>query len=264
MNIFLRELRANLKSLIIWGVIVILFVVMGFSKFAAYEGNPELLAILDTMPPAVVAAFNMNTFNLTTVTGFYGVMFNYFAIILSAAAVMWGSDVITKEERDKTVEFSLTLPVRRGKVVTAKTLAAAINCIGLLLITWAAVLVGTSAYETNGEFFEFVAISMVALFLLQMIFLAIGVFLGCALKHYKQATSVALAILLGTFFLSIIVGLDESMEFLQYASPFKYFDPAKLLREATIEPVYLLLTAVIIIVCLVGAHFTYARRDLYI
>jgi ABC-type transport system involved in multi-copper enzyme maturation permease subunit len=89
MNIFLRELRANLKPLIIWGVIVILFVIMGFSKFAAYEGNPELLAILDEMPPAVLSAFNFNAFNLTTVTGFYGVMFTYFAIILSAAAVMW-------------------------------------------------------------------------------------------------------------------------------------------------------------------------------
>jgi ABC-2 type transport system permease protein len=109
-----------------------------------------------------------------------------------------------------------------------------------------------------------VAISMVALFLLQMIFLAIGVFLGCALKHYKQATSVAMAILLGTFFLSIIVGLNENMEFLEYLSPFKYFDPAKLLHEATIEPVYLLLTVAIIVACVVGAHITYARRDLYI
>jgi ABC-2 type transport system permease protein len=264
MNIFLRELKANFKSLIIWGVIVILFVVMGFSKFAAYEGNPELLAILDTMPPAMLAAFNMNAFNLTTVTGFYGVMFNYFAIMLSVAAVMWGSDIITKEERDKTVEFSLTLPVRRGKVVTAKTLAAGVNCIGLLLITWAAILGAASSYQTSSEFFEFVAISIVALFLLQMIFLAIGVFLGCALKHYKQATSVAMAILLGTFFLSIVAGFDENLDFLKYFSPFKYFSHAQLLHEASIEPVYLLLTAVIVIVCIVGAHLTYGKRDLYI
>ncbi len=265
MNIFLRELRANLKSLIIWGVIVSLFVAVGFSKFTAYEGNPELLAILDEMPPAILSAFNFEAFNLTTISGFYGVMFSYFALILSVAAVMWGSDIITKEERDKTVEFSLTLPVRRGKVVTAKTLAAAVNCIGLLLITWGAVLVGTSYFEsTNSDYYQFVALTMVALFLLQMIFLAIGVFLGCTLKHYKRATSVAVAILLGTFFLSIISGMNENLAFLQYLSPFKYFDPASLLHEATFDPVFLLLTAVIVIACVVGAHFTYARRDLYI
>ena len=56
MNIFLRELRANLKSLIIWGVIVILFTVVGFSKFSAYYHNPEMSAILDGFPTAMVEA----------------------------------------------------------------------------------------------------------------------------------------------------------------------------------------------------------------
>ena len=58
-------------------------------------------------------------------------MFTYFALMLSIAAAMWGSDIISKEERDKTVEFSLTLPVTRSRLVTAKALAALVNCIGL-------------------------------------------------------------------------------------------------------------------------------------
>ncbi len=141
MNIFLRELKANFKSLLIWGGIVILFVSVGFSKFSAFEGNPEMLAMLEGMPPALLAAFNLKAFNLTTVTGFQGMMFTYFSLLLSIAAVMWGTDIITKEERDKTVEFALTLPVARSRVVTAKTLAAMVNCIGLLLITWGIMLV---------------------------------------------------------------------------------------------------------------------------
>ncbi len=47
MNIFFRELRANLKSLLIWSGIVILFNIVGFSKFSAFYNNPELLSILD-------------------------------------------------------------------------------------------------------------------------------------------------------------------------------------------------------------------------
>ena len=52
------------------------------------------------------------------------------------AAAMWGSDIITKEERDKTVEFSLALPVTRSRVITAKASAALVNCIAFVLITW--------------------------------------------------------------------------------------------------------------------------------
>ncbi|TFH37855.1 MAG: hypothetical protein E4G99_01290 [Anaerolineales bacterium] len=264
MNIFFRELKANFKSLLVWGGITVLFVVVGISKFAGYEGNPDLLAIFDTMPPALITAFQFNAFNLTTITGFFGVMFTYFALLLSIAAVMWGSDVITKEERDKTVEFSLTLPVSRGKLVTAKILAVLVNCVGLSLITLGALLVSVKTYQPDREFYRFLFLSMVALFIMQMIFLAIGIFLGCAMKQHKRASSVAVSLLLATYFVSIVVSLTDDLAFLKYFTPFKYFNPAVLLHESRLDLAFIWLSAGIITVSLVGAYISYARRDLYI
>jgi ABC-2 type transport system permease protein len=264
MNIFFRELKANFRSLLIWSGIVLLFSVVGFAKFSAYAGNPELLAILDTMPPAMLQAMSLNAFNLTTVTGFYGVMFTYFALLLSIASVMWGSDLITKEVRDKTVEFSLTLPVTRGKLITAKTLAAVVSCIALLIVTWIGTLANAATYQPDSEFYAFVSVCMLAMFILQMIFLAIGVFLGCAMKYYKQANSMAVSILLVTFFFSIIAGLNKNLEFLKYFSPFKYFNPVDMLNKSRIDINFVWLSAGIIIVCMVGAYVTYSKRDLYI
>ena len=264
MNIFIRELKTNFRSLIIWSAIVVLFVTIGISKFSAYEGNPELLAVLDSMPPAMLEAFNMNAFNLTTLSGFFGVMFTYYALMASISAAMWGSDIISKEERDKTVEFSLTLPVTRRRVVTAKTLAAFVNCIGLLLIIWGASLVSSAQYQPDSEFYAFLRLCILAIFLMQMIFLTIGILLGCALKQYRRASAVAIALLLGTYFLSVISGLHDNLEFLKYLSPFKYFDAGLLLRESRFEPIYLIITAAIIVLSMLGAYYTYSRRDLYI
>jgi ABC-2 type transport system permease protein len=264
MNIFLRELKANLKSLLIWGVILLLLTVIGFAKFSAYEGNPELLAILNEMPAPLVEALNLNAFNLTTITGFYGVFISYFALILSIAATMWGSDIISKEERDKTVEFSLTLPVTRARVVTAKALAALVHCIALLLITWALVLFNASKYQTDSQFYAFVFRSMLALFIMQMIFLAVGIFLGCAMKRYKRVGSVAISLLLGSYILSIVSSLDPDLEFLHFFSPFTYFDAGTLMREASFDLTYIVISAGIILVSMVGAYVTYARRDMYI
>lgn len=264
MNIFWREVKANLRSLLIWGVIMVLLIVVGFSKFSAYEGNPEMLKILDSMPSAMLEAFSFSAFNLTTVTGFFGVMFTYFALLLSIAAAMWGSDIISKEERDKTVEFSLTLPVSRSRLITAKALAALVNCVGLLLITTIATLASASTYQPESVFYKFFALCLLALFFMQMIFLAIGIFLGCAMKQHKRAGSVAVSLLLVTYFLSVIAGMNEKLSFLEYFSPFKYFNPVTLLQESRIEGIFLLLSAVIIIASLAGAYFTYSRRDLYI
>jgi ABC-2 type transport system permease protein len=263
-NIFIRELRANLKSLLIWAGIVIVFNLVGFSKFTAYYNNPAMLAILDSFPPTMVSALSLNAFNLTTVTGFYGVMITYFGLILSIAAVMWGSDIIAKEERGKTVEFSLTLPVTRAKVVTAKTAAVLVNCTVLVLITWGITLVSAQQYKPDSAFYNFVAISIPAYLLMQVIFMAIGIFLGCAMKQHKRAGSVAVWILLATYFASIMAGLSKNMEFLKYFSPFKYFDPALLLNESRLEIPYVILSLAIVAVFLAGAYLSYSKRDLYI
>ncbi|MGV8026844.1 MAG: ABC transporter permease subunit [Anaerolineaceae bacterium] len=263
MNIFLRELRSNLKSLLIWSGILILFNYVGFSKFSAFYGNPQLLTVLDSMPQALISSLNMNAFNLTTVTGFFGIMIIYFNLILSISAAMWGSDIISKEERDRTVEFSLTLPVTRASLVTAKIAAVVVNCIALLLVTWGSTLIFAQKYQPDGEFYHFVSLTMLALLLLQMIFMAFGFFLGCVMKKHKQSGSMAVSILLVSYFISIITGLSKDLDFLKYFTPFKYFDPAALLRESRLEPTFVILSLVLITGSIAGAYISYSKRDLF-
>jgi len=155
MRIYLRELKANVKSLLIYTGVVAFFVVVGFQKFTAYAENPEILDVLDSMPKAMLDTFYMNAFNLTTVEGFFGVMYAFVALILAIAAVMWGSEIISKEERDKTVEFALTLPVKRSTLITAKAAAALTNCILLALATWGLNAVSASGYDPGPEFYTF-------------------------------------------------------------------------------------------------------------
>jgi len=103
-----------------------------------------------------------------------------------------------------------------------------------------------------------------AFLFMQMIFLAIGIFLGCAMKQHKRAGSVAVSILLGSYFVSIISGLSKNLEFLKYISPFRYFDPALMLRESKLEITFVLLSGAIVVVSLAGAYLSYSKRDLYI
>lgn len=264
MNIFLRELRANLKSLVIWSVIISLLVIIAAAKFSAFAGDPSMLAMLDSMPPAVLDALNMRAFNLTTLSGFYGLMFIYFGLLGAIAAAMWGSDIISKEERDKTVEFALVLPVARSRVVTAKALAALVNCIAFVLITWAVSLVAVRSYNPDQAFFDFLALEMRAMFSIELIFLAIGLLLGCAMKQYKRSSATAVAIILATYFMSIVSGMQERLDFLKYFTPFRYFDAGDLFRSGRMDSTYLLISAAIIVGCVVAAYWTYNRRDLYI
>ncbi len=264
MNIFIRELKANLKSLLIWCFIITLLIIIAVAKFSAFAGDPSMLAILDTLPPSVLEAMNLRAFNLTTISGFYGVMFIYFSLMGAIAAALWGSDTISKEERDKTVEFSLVLPVSRSKVITAKALAALVNCIAFVLITWAVSLIAVQSYNPDKVFYDFLMLEMQAMFLIELVFLAVGLMLGCVMKNYKNAGSSAVAVILVTYFMSIISGMDKKLDFLKYITPFKYFDAGVLFRTGKIDGVYLLLSAEIIGVCILTAYLVYNKRDLYI
>jgi ABC-2 type transport system permease protein len=264
LNIFVRELRANLKSLVIWSVIMILLILVGTSKFSAFAGNVEMLAIVDSMPPAVVDALSMRAFNLTTLTGFFGIMFIYFGLLGGIAAAMWGSDIISKEERDKTVEFSLVLPVSRSRVITGKALAVLVNCIAFVLITWAISLLAVQSYNPDQEFYNLLALEMLAMFLIELIFLSVGLLLGCAMKQYKRASSVAVAVILITYFMSVISGMQENLDFLKYFIPYRYYSAGDFFRSGSLDGLYVGLTAVIVVLCILGAYLSYHRRDLYI
>ncbi len=264
MNIFIRELRANLKSLLIWSIIVTFLIIMSAAKFSGFASDPEMLKMLDSMPKALLDALSMSAFNLTTLSGFYGVMFIYFALMAAIAAAMWGSDIISKEERDKTVEFSLVLPVSRSRVITAKALAALVNCVAFVLITWGVSLVAVRSYHPDQAFYDFLALEMRAIFAIALIFLAIGLLLGCAMKRYKRSASVAVAIILVAYFVSIITVMQERLDFLKYFTPFKYFDAGELFRSGRMDSTYLVLSAAIIVVCVTAAYWIYNRRDLYI
>jgi ABC-2 type transport system permease protein len=162
------------------------------------------------------------------------------------------------------VEFSLVLPVSRSQVVTAKALAALVNCLAFVLITWGVSLVAVQAYHPDQAFLDFLALEMQAMLAIELIFLAIGLLLGSAMKQYKLSGSAAVAIILTTYFMSIMASMQESLDFLKYFTPFKYFDASELFRSGKLDGLYLLLTAAIIVVCVAAAYWTYNKRDLYI
>jgi ABC-2 type transport system permease protein len=264
MNIFIRELKANFKSLIIWSVIIVLFTIVGAAKFSAYANNPEMLQLLDTFPKAVLDALELKAFNLTTVTGFYGIMAVYFGLMAAIAAGLWGSDIISKEERDKTVEFSLVLPVSRSRVITAKALAALVNCIAFVLVTWAISLVAARSYTPDPGFYGFLRLEMISMFLVELIFLAVGLMLGAVMKQYRLSGAIVVVVILVTYFFSIITVMNTHLDFLKYLSPFKYFDAAVFVISRSLDGTYLAITAGIVAVCMVVAYLVYNRRDLYI
>jgi len=264
MKFFLHELKLNFKSLMIWTVSIALLIVVAVTKFSAFIGNEASLAIMDSMPAQLLDAMQMRSFNLTTLEGFFGVMFIYFAMMGAMAAAMWGSEAISREERDRSAEFSLVLPVSRSRVVTTKLLAALVNCVLFVIFTWLISIYAVQVYKPAAGFYQFLRLEMLAMYLLELIFLAIGVLLACALKNHKFAGSMAIGIILSAYFISIITNISPKLSWLKAINPFNWYDALEIFNTGALKPLSLVLTAIVVVGCLLAAYFTYEKRDLVI
>lgn len=264
MHIIKWELKAQSKGLIIWCVVMIVLIVMMTSEFSAYYNNPEMLDLLNSIPEQMLRAFSMDNANLTTTTGYLSLVSFYFYLILGVFAVLLGSSIISKEERDKTAEYLMTLPVSRQKVLFSKLVTAVVSCVILLSVTVIAIILAMFKYDLDRTFYSYLMKLTLTMLLIQLIFLSIGMCMASILKRYKNSGKISATLLMILYFFNIITALSESLDFLKYVTPFRYFDTNKILATGTYEPIYLILSLLIITLGITGTFTFYPKRDLHL
>lgn len=263
MNIFLRELKAHRRSLIIWSIAIFLMILSSIGKFTAYaETGQSMNELLSQIPSSIKAVLGMGNFDLTKVSGFYGMLYLYLLLLATMHASLLGANIISKEERDKTTEFLLVKPVSRAKVITAKLLASLFNVVVFNLVTLIFSVALMGKYAKGEDITGEILILMVGMFILQLMFLLIGTATAAVSRRPRSAASVSTAILLVTFINSSAININNSLEPLKYITPFEYFKADRLLSARGFEPVFLILSFVIIVALVFVTYASYKRRDL--
>lgn len=263
MNVFLRELKVHRTGLILWSLGMVALIGAGMAKYAAYEtAGQSLDQIMATLPRTILVVFGITGFDLNTVSGFFGVLHLYIAVMAAVHAVLLGSTLISKEERDKTSEFLFAKPVSRGRALTGKLLAGLVNVVVLNIVTWLSSRYFVGFYGGGESATREVAILMTGLLLLQLVFFAIGAVVAGVVRRPKSAPSLATAVMVATFLLYYLVNLDEDLGFLRYLSPFKYFDAATVMADGRLNPLHVGLSILIVAVAVLGTYGAYSARDL--
>lgn len=262
MNIYIREMRAHRKSLILWCIGMLLMIASGMGKFSYYSGSGSMKELINQIPSTLRAVLGFGDFDVTKASGFYGMLFLYLLIMATIHASMLGANIIAKEERDKTTEFLIVKPVSRTKIITEKLLAALTNIILLNLVTLVLSISIVGKYSKGESINNDVIILMGGMFILQLMFLLIGTALAAAMKNTKASASVATTILMLAFILSIVTDMNKSLSGLKYITPFKYFEAQKLMYGGGFDLLYVIISLVIIAASVCITYVFYKKRDL--
>lgn len=264
MNVYRQELRAFASSSLCW-IAVLAAVTVGFlCIYPSVEADVGSFSrLLQGFAAPIREALGLDLAMMSSVLGFYGFLFIYLGICGSVQAMMLGASVVARDRRCKTFDFLLSKPVSRRAALTAK-LAAALTWIALSSAVFIAVSAAACAAVQGHSGLDWVMFRRIAacMPLLQLYFAALGLCLAVVAYRIKSPLPVSLGVVLGLYLVGA-VGMLVSDDKLRLLSPFRYYDPARLLTNGALDMklvvVGLCLTAAFIAV----AYAVYCRRDVH-
>lgn len=261
---FKREMKVNFKSFLIWLLILVgIFTVV----FLVYPSiiNSDNVKMMDEMmemfPEEMLKAFNMDISSIDSAFGWLKTEGFIFILLLTGCySGILGSNILLKEESDKTIEYLNSLPIKRNAIVLNKALS------GLLYIVLIVVALGVFNFiglSFSGEFDKkmYILLSITPIFSSFVIYF-ICMFLSTFTHKTKKMLGVCLGIVFISYVLQTLSSLAENVEFLKYFSVFTLADIRNVITDITINPLMVLISIVLSILFLGLTIIRYNKKEL--
>lgn len=264
MNLFWREMKASRKSLIIWVVGIVAMVGAGMGKFAGLSGSGEAMsALMSDLPEGLQAVMGLGGLDISTVTGYYGMLYLYLIIMGAVHASMLGANALAKEERDKTAEFLLVKPISRMKILLIKLAAVVMQTIIFNVVMTGSSIAFVAPYADGGASAVVgdIVRLMLGMLLVQLLFASVGMAIAASGRNPKRAGALSAGIMLLTFFLSVAIDLSGGIDALSFLTPYKYFAATDVLSDG-LNPTYIALSIGIMLAAVAITITGYRRRDM--
>jgi len=262
MNIFIHELKAYRKSIIIWTAsLAALSVLYIFLYNAILPDIDAFKIVMNSMPPVVIKMLSIYVDSISTLDGFYSFAFLYIILFGAIQAMNLGVSIVSKEVRDKTADFLLTKPVSRRSIMTYKLLAA-LSCLIITNVLFLALTLLATLTVTVAFSMRILLLLCATMPFIQLIFFALGVVVSVAAKRIKSVISISLSTVFGFFIISML-GSVIGDEAVRYITPFQYFNLPYIVKNGAYETRYMIVGIVFVVVAIVASYVIYIKKDVH-
>jgi ABC-2 type transport system permease protein len=260
MRLFAFEMKSAFKSLLVWNICIVGFMMFSMSMFPSFaDMGSSLDDMMAGFPPEMSKAFRFDVIDFTDPMDYICYMFQYFLIAMGSLAILTGGNIISKEESDQTIDFLYAQPVTRLYIAGSKIAAAfaqmMITAVLFFVGTWGILEIVTDDYDFNG-----LVLLCVGIVLFMMLFTSIGLLLGHFIVKPGRRLPFALGIVFVFFFLDIMGKISEDVKAMLHITPYHWFDGIELIENGY-SPVYLAVTIGIIVIGCGLTGLLYTRKD---
>ena len=260
MTIVIQEIKSQKLPILIWSLSIGLLIAMCVLMYPEMEKEMEGVNELFSSMGNFTSAFGMDQLNFGTLLGFYAVEGgNILAIGGAFFAAITAISALLKEEKERTAEFLLTHPVKRGRVVTEKLISVyaiifLLNIVVLLLSAGSILVIGREV--------EWGTLLLFHLAYLLMQFEVAGICFGISAFLSKSGLGIGIGIASVFYFLNIVANISKEAKFLKYLTPFGYTEGADIINDRTLKIEYLIPGMILMVLGIAVAYLWYCRKDI--
>ncbi len=263
--VFIETLRRGWRSMLYWGIGMGLYggiIILMLPDVNALKQAADLIA---SLPPFIVKMVGGDDISfMTTPQGFLATKFFLFAPIMFGIYVINAGLNVTSSEEDRGImDVTLSLPVRRGRLVIERLLGYAVLLSGIVAITFVALVI-SDALSPNvnidtGVLFQATLNILPSMLLL----LAFTVMVGAAATRRSRAIAIATIFLIGSYVIDLLgsMATGSLAASLRVISFYSYYDSSGVMKNGlTLSNVLIVL--VVALICGVLAPYFFERRDI--
>ena len=261
---FERELKINFKSFLIWLLLLLGIFTIGFLIYPSIISSDNIKMMdemMEVFPEEMLKAFNMDISSINTVYGWIkSEGFVFVLLIIGCYSGIIGSNILLKEENDKTIEYLNSLPVTRNHILINKVIIGLIYIILMIMILSIFNFIGLSL---SGDFDkkQYILLSITPLFSSVVIYF-ICLFLSTFTHKTKKTIGLSLGIVLVSYVLQILSTMANSTEFLKYFSVFTLADIRNVITDVSLNPIIILIAIILSITFFVLTIIHYNKKEL--
>jgi ABC-2 type transport system permease protein len=220
------------------------------------------MQMIESYPPEFLAFFGGDAASLATTEGYLGMYgFSMLPVIAGIFAVIVGSGLLASDEESGRLDLIVAHPVSRPGLFWGRTLAFVAASLGIMILGWlgfSVLLGGSGLGVTWGE----MALPFLPLLAQTLVYGALALLLSMLLPARRLAAAGAGVVLVSSYFLSSMAGLNESLAAVARFLPYDYFQGGEALKGLDWSS-FLGLLAVSVALALL-AWWRFQRRDIRI
>lgn len=186
--------------------------------------------MIESYPPEFLAFFGGDADSLATTEGYLGMYgFSMLPLILGIFAVIAGSGLLACDEESGRLDLIAAHPVSRAGLFWGRTLAFVAASLGIVIVGWLgfSVLLGGSSLEvTWGQ----MALPFLPLLTQTLIYGTLALLLSLLLPARRLAATGSGVVLVASYLLSSLAGLNERLAAIARFLPYDYFQGSEALH----------------------------------